>query len=88
MMKQEQLDRCKAELISRVVKAAFGYAQENVPYFTEMLMVWAKENHYEEALTEFFGCFVKAAIEESMNFIADDLKGKAKQGDGHDGEDN
>lgn len=70
------------ELSLAVAKAGFEKAQNEVPYFTEMLFTWAHDNKYEEALKEFLACFVEGAMTESMSTLSRDLlaiKNKVKR---------
>ena len=81
-MTQQELNQKMVALTQSVAKAGFEKAQQKVPYFTEMLFVWAGHNKYEEALTEFLACFVEGAMTESMDMLSCDLlsiQNKAKR---------
>ena len=72
-MKQQELNTKMVALTKSITQSGFEKAQKEVPYFTEMLFVWAGQNKYEEALTEFLACFVEGAMTKSMEMLSRDL---------------
>lgn len=72
-MTQHELNTKMVALTKSITQAGFEKAQKEVPYFTEMLFVWAGQNKYEEALTEFLTCFVEGALMKSMEMLSRDL---------------
>ena len=57
------------DIVTKVVQEGFTRTQEQMPYFTEMLLLWAKKNKYTDALTEFLACFVDAAVVGSIHYV-------------------
>lgn len=81
-MTQQEFNAKMIALTESVAKAGFEKAQKEVPYFTEMLFVWAGQNKYKEALTEFLACFVEGAMTKSMEMLSSELlaiKNKVKR---------
>lgn len=72
-MTQQELTTKMVVLTKSITQAGFEKAQNEVPYFTEMLFVWAGQNKYEEALTKFLACFIEGAMTKSMEMLSRDL---------------
>lgn len=76
---KEDINQQVKEIMAKTVQESFARTQEQMPLFTDILLLWANKNNYTDALTAFLACFVDAAVVNAIGYITTSMNRAASE---------